>query len=115
MDKENVQKFLNDFKAKLKVFRIDYRDDRGKNLQALADLEITAIRRTEFIEKLEVENYCSGPQKNILYPNHPDYWEFGMLIKSKEVYIKVEMGLPNREVICISFHLAERELKYPFK
>ncbi|MBK6915582.1 MAG: toxin [Ignavibacteriales bacterium] len=115
MDKEDVIKFLNDFKAKRSVFGIIYRDDRGKNLQALADLEITALQRTEFIEKLEVENYSSGPHKNTLYPKRPDYWEFGLKIKDKVVYIKVEMGLPNTQVICISFHAAEHDLKYPFK
>lgn len=113
MTKEDVQQFLNDFKTKLSVFKIVYRDDRSKNLHALSELEITGTQRTEYIKSLESENYCVGPTKNELYKDHPDYWEFGLEIKDKEVYIKIEMGLPNSSVICISFHVAEHDLKYP--
>lgn len=115
MTKEDVQQFLEDFKTKLSVFKIVYRDDRAKNLQALAELEITGTERTELIKSLESVNYCAGLTKNELYKNHPDYWEFGLEIKNKEVYIKIEMGLPNSSVICISFHVAKHGLKYPFK
>ena len=115
MTKEKVQQFLDNFKTKLSVFNIVYRDDRDKNLQALAELEITGTGRTELIKSLKAENYCAGPTKNELYKNHPDYWEFGMQIKNKEVYIKIEMGLPNSSVICISFHVAAHDLKYPLK
>ena len=38
--KEEVQRFLNQMKEKIKVFGIIYRDDRGKNTQTLVDLEI---------------------------------------------------------------------------
>ena len=39
--KEEVEAFLKQFHQKLKVFNIIFRDDRGKNAQTLADLEIT--------------------------------------------------------------------------
>ena len=39
--KDEVQQFLNQLKEKIKVFGIIFRDDRGKNLQTLAELEIT--------------------------------------------------------------------------
>jgi hypothetical protein len=93
MTKEDVQQYLDDFKTKLSVFKIVYRDDRGKNLQALAELEITGSERTELIKSLKPEDYCAGPTKNQLYKNHPDYWEFGLEIKNKNIYIKIEMGL----------------------
>lgn len=37
--KEEVLRFLNQMKEKIKVFGIIYRDDRGKNAQTLIDLE----------------------------------------------------------------------------
>ena len=40
LTKEEVQSFLEQFHAKLKVFGIIYRDDRGKNQKALEELEI---------------------------------------------------------------------------
>ncbi len=44
--KEEVQRFLNQMREKIKVFGIIYRDDRGKNAQTLIDLEITPKKRT---------------------------------------------------------------------
>ena len=114
-EKNDVEHFLTDFKTKLKIYSIVYRDERGKNLQALADLEITRAKRTEYLNKLKVEDYCSGPNKDRLYPTMPDYWEFGIKVKKKDVYVKISMGNPNDSVICISFHLAEHKLNYKFK
>ena len=38
--KEEVQAFLNQFHAKMKIYGILYRDDRGKNQKTLEELEI---------------------------------------------------------------------------
>lgn len=45
----------------------------------------------------------------------PDYWEFGKKVNDKEVYIKINMGNTNNPVICMSFHIAEHKISYPFK
>jgi len=42
-------------------------------------------------------------------------WVFGTMIKGKEVYIKVSMGVENSQAVCISFHVAEFEMSYPLK
>lgn len=39
--KEEVELFLSRFIQKVKVFGIVFRDDRGKNMQTLLELEIT--------------------------------------------------------------------------
>ena len=57
--KEQVEEFLRDLKQKIRIWGILYRDDRGKNAQTLADLELSPV--------------------------------------------------------CISFHLSEYSLNYPFK
>ena len=41
--KEQVEAFLKRLKEKIKVFDIVFRDDRGKNLQTLATLEIAFL------------------------------------------------------------------------
>lgn len=48
--REDVEKFLEQFHVKLEVFSIVYRDDRGKNAQTLADLEITPMYRDDIIK-----------------------------------------------------------------
>ena len=40
--KEDVERFLNQFHEKLKIYNIFFRDDREKNLQTLTELEITS-------------------------------------------------------------------------
>ncbi len=109
-----VESFLKEFKTKMRFFPILFLDDRGKNAQALLDLEITPITRKEIIGKLNTGDYCEGPLEEKMRGILP-MWVFGKEIKGTEVYIKISMGIANSSVICISFHLAEYPMNYPFK
>ena len=40
---------------------------------------------------------------------------FGKDIKNREVYIKIMISNVGGQTICISFHLAESKMTYPFK
>lgn len=112
--KEDVEAFLNQFQQKLKIFSIIFRDDRGKNAQTLADLEITPKYRETIIREIKVEDYSQGPIIDTL--NHMgDMWVFGKDVKNREVYIKISLGMENSQTICISFHIAEHKMKYQFK
>ncbi len=111
---EEVTSFLNNFKTKMKFWDVLFRDDRGKNAQALVDLELRPIERKEILETLEVTDYCEGPHEEKLYGG-ADMWVFGKIIKKKEVYIKITIGAMNCSVICISFHLAQHKMNYPLK
>ena len=105
MDIETVDKFLKEFKDKARVFGIIFRIDRKKNMQALLDLEISAIMR---------EDYYKGPTEDKL--NYMgELWEFGKSVDKKEVYIKISKGTGANSPICVSFHLAERKIEHPFK
>jgi hypothetical protein len=110
--KNEIEGFLSLFKNKLDIFDVIFLN-RDKNLQALIDLEITRVSRTEILKSLGIDNYFRGPTKD--FNNGPDLWEFGTICKQKEVYIKITMGIMSKPVICISFHLAERVIDYPFK
>lgn len=111
---EEVQSFLNQFHAKIQVFDIVFRDDRGKNLETLAALEITPNYRKDVIKSIEALDYSEGPLMDTLN-NYGELWVFGKEVKGREVYIKISMGRPNLSTICISFHLAEHPIIYPFK
>ncbi|MGE5457445.1 MAG: toxin [Methanococcaceae archaeon] len=113
-NKDEIESFLNEMRAKLSVYPIFFYN-REKNKQALLDLEITPLQRDEFIQRLTVEDYFDGPTPDTIDNTLPDYWEFGITVKGKEVYIKISMGRANRNVICMSFHLAERKITYPYK
>ena len=112
--KQQVEDFLKRLKEKIKVFDIIFRDDRGKNLQTLATLEITPTYRKKVILNIEPEEYSEGPIVDTLN-KMGEMWVFGKDVKGHEVYIKITLGFPNSSTICISFHIAEHPMKYPFK
>ncbi|HET6254965.1 MAG TPA: hypothetical protein VFE32_12870 [Puia sp.] len=112
--KEEVRAFLADFHQKMKIWEIRVRDDRGKNTQALYNLELSPLQRIKVIEALTVIDYSEGPKTDTLSGGSP-LWIFSKKVKDKMIYIKVSVGLPERPVICISFHEAEYEMPLPFK
>lgn len=109
-----VASFLKDFKEKMKFWDVLFRDDRGKNAQALVDLEIRPIERKAILETLETKDYSEGPLEEKLYGG-ADMWVFGKAVKNRIVYIKISMGVFGSSVICISFHLAQHKMNYPLK
>jgi hypothetical protein len=111
---KDVSNFLKDFKAKMQIWDVLFREDRGKNVQALIDLELRPIERKSILEALETKDYSEGPLEEKLYGG-PNMWVFGKTIKKTEVYIKITMGAMGSSVICISFHLAQYKMHYPLK
>lgn len=112
--KDDVSHFLQEFFAKYRVFGIIFRDGRPKNAQTLLDLEITPIGRREIVESLTAPDYSEGPLDDRLY-GIATMWVFGKKHRNNELYIKISMGTSSNPVICISFHLAEHPINYPFK
>lgn len=110
--REEVVSFLSTFTVKSKTLGIVFQS-RGKNLQTLADLEISALQREEEVLNLKVEHYSSGPIEETLNKGE-DMWVFGKRIKGKEVYIKITLGGYGNKTFCISFHIAEHKMNYPF-
>lgn len=113
IEEREVLKFLTDFKQRMQVFGVLFRDDRNKNFMTLSSLGITPKAREEVLFQLDCRDYCEGPIQEILY-KHAEMWVFGKIINAREVYIKISMGFVGVSVICISFHIAEYPLKYPF-
>ena len=112
--KQEVEAFLKELGVKIAVYDILFLDGRGKNQQALLDLEISPNCRKETVLALKIEDYTEGPLEEKMR-GLPPMWVFGKSVKGKEIYIKISMGAPNSNVICISFHVAEHPMTYPFK
>lgn len=108
---DDVNRFLDEFKVKAKVFGIIYRDDRKKNVDALFQLGISARVRERIIFSLEGEDYSQGPIMETLNGG-AEMWVFGKDHNDVEIYIKISVA---EKALCISFHEAERPLKYPFR
>lgn len=58
--KEEVERFLDNFYVKVKVFGIRFRDDRKKNRNAILDLDISPRLREAVVMSLEWKDYSEG-------------------------------------------------------
>lgn len=112
--RQMVEQFLSQLKMKMEVFGVFFLDERGKNAQALLDLNITRLERMAVVKSIELEDYSEGPIRDVLN-DYGEMWVFGKDVNAQEVYIKITMGKPNLNAICISFHLAEHPMQYPLK
>ncbi len=111
---EDVRRFLDDFHLKTKIFDIVFLDNRDKNFKSLLTLEISSLRRKQIIAGLCARDYSEGPLPDTLH-HISDMWVFGRKVNKQEIYIKISIGRPDNKTICISFHIAEKSMKFPFK
>jgi len=113
---QEVKQFLQEFKIKMDIYGILFRDERvsKKNTKALLSLDILPNTRKEIVLNLVEEDYYQGPLDDVLF-GISSLWVFGKEFKGKELYIKISLGTENNKVICISFHEAEYSITYPFK
>jgi hypothetical protein len=114
VSKQDVERYLKELKVKTEDFGILFLDDRGINQQTLHDLEISPAKRKEIIANLRTEDFSEGPLEEKMRGILP-MWVFGKEVKQKEVYIKISMGLENKSAVCISFHVADHPMNYPYK
>ncbi len=86
-----------------------------KNVDTVAELEMTEEDIRNEVLSLSVIDYCSGPLKDPTIRG--DVWIFGKNIRGKEVYIKLKLwgDQHGQEVRVLSFHTAEAPLSYYFK
>ena len=92
---------------------VSFADERDKNIETLLALDMTVDDVYEELMKLEVENYCSGPSDDRDTGDPQCIWEFGQIVKGREIYIKLKLTICN--MVDISFHFPERPLYYHYK
>ncbi|MBN1906368.1 MAG: hypothetical protein JW927_14850 [Deltaproteobacteria bacterium] len=83
-------------------------------MESLIDMGFTIFDVQTELLKLDYKDYISGPKPDIDPKWKGDIWEFGKTINNENIYIKIKLSLDNRPV-CLSFHYAEKELKFFFK
>jgi hypothetical protein len=111
---DEVEAFLREFHARMKVWDVLFDDSREKNTLALAELGITRNQRKQVLEELTPMDFSEGPIKD--WVGGPDLWVFGKALKGTDLYIKVTLGLMSTgSVVCISFHPAEHDMKFPLR
>lgn len=88
--------------------------DRYSTPYTLLDLEYDASDVAERLKELTVKEYSETlVDKDDLNP--PLLFVFGKDIDGKLVYIKLKVkGVPAKQVLCVSFHYAEKEMCFPY-
>ena len=123
LTKGAVQTFLNEVKQILDdkngELRIIERNDKTKGYNTSDCRTILGINNKdirEYIKKLTVHDYietCNNERN----PKSNAFYVFGIEIKQKQIYIKIQIQRYDKKIIlCMSFHFAEYEItKFPYK
>lgn len=122
-DVENFLKQLNsiidddEFDVNKNLFITRMLNDDGtqfSNKYLMIDLEYDESDIINRLKELKVENFIEA-RIDINNVNPPELYIFGMNINEREVYIKLKVRYePNKQIVCISFHYAQRNLEYQF-
>jgi len=93
--------------------------NRKKNFITLLDLGYKPEHIKEDILSLTLKEYSEGPLLDKDQTNYKDeyFWIFGKNIQNKLIYIKLKIRKTNdrEEAVCMSFHIAEYQMKFPLK
>lgn len=113
--KESIGNFLKEFKKIATDGRGIDIVSRRKNIESLTDLGFTFRNCKNEILSLSVFDYCGGPKPDKDRPG--EIWEFGKMVGAKEIYIKLKIAQVGEERLakCLSFHVAEFQLHFPFR
>jgi hypothetical protein len=110
-----VRQFLLEFKRAVEENGV-YLIPRQVCIETLRRLQLTQRNLEEELLGLSVEDYSAGPEKDRDVPG--ELWIFGKQVGGQEVYVKIKLMTDEtgkNRAKCISFHTAERPLKYPLK
>ena len=108
---EEVEAFLHQFKPKMDIWGIFFLNS-GKNLETAIRLHLRETERKEILRNLIPEDYVETIIDALSYG---EMWVFGRDFNETELYIKISLGRPNSNTICISFHEAAYPINYAMK
>lgn len=91
---------------------------RDSYVTSLAKAGILSDQVKDYILKLTYKNYFNGPEddKDLRFTSGECLF-FGCVINGYEFYIKLKLikNEDDETCICISFHIADKPIKYPYK
>ena len=92
------------------------KDANSKTGKCVSSLGFTASDILAVMKSLTVADYSDGPLADDKGRPH-DLWVFGKRVQCGLVYIKFAVFYENGAVIgiCVSFHVPEYEMRFPYK
>ncbi len=112
--REEVANFLKEFKETAVQYGGIFFANRYEYDLTRQTLGINKFWVENEIYNLKPDNYSTGPEPD--YGKPGNVWIFGKNIRGREVYIKLKVTAADIGKIakCISFHIADRRIKYPY-
>lgn len=112
--REEVASFLKEFKETAVRYGGVFFVSRREYDETRKELEINKLGVEHEIYNLTTNHYSSGPDTD--YGGQGEVWVFGKEIRGREVYIKLKVSAADIGKIakCLSFHIADRPIKYPY-
>lgn len=113
---EDIKEFLNEAKSLMKSGSFDF-VPRKKNMDSIKTTSLRIRHVKEIILDLNYKNYYRGPDDDIGSNRQGVVWEFGYEIDGINFYIKLKTEKRGEKecLVCLSFHIAEQPLYYPYK
>lgn len=109
---EDVKCFLNRMHVKVDIYGMVFAD-RHRCQETMRMLGINEVVAKHIVMALDATDFSKYFDDTTQWGC--DLWAFGKDIKGEEIYIKIGLGLPNRQTVCVSFHKADFPIQYPFK
>ena len=125
-DKKVIKAFLEELKEVLEsedfkidedllVIRSSKEEVEYSTQYTIVDLEYDSFDIVERLKELTVSE-CSATLLDKDDDKPPLLFVFGKDINAKLVYIKLKIkGETNKKVLCLSFHYAKYDMKFPYK
>lgn len=85
---------------------------RGNYLNTLAKLGMVPQQAKEIILGLTPVNYYKGMGQG--ERDNEEVCEFGVCLGEEDIYIKLLINRQQEKAFCFSFHIADRDINYPF-
>ena len=88
--------------------------NRGNTLSTVAHLGITLAQARECVLGVTEKDYYRGPIAD-KSPHGGEYWEFGVSVQGREVFIKLKVDTTNQVAVCFAFHFPDSPMVYPHR
>lgn len=108
----DVKSFLSSMNVKIDIFGMVFAD-RQRCQETMRMLGINETVAKSIIKTLDATDFSKYFDDTTQWGC--DLWAFGKDVNGEEIYIKIGLGQPNRQTVCVSFHKADFPIQYPFK
>lgn len=109
---DDVKNFLSSMNVKIDIYGMVFAD-RQRCQETMRMLGINEIVAKSIIKSPDATDFSKYFDDTTQWGC--DLWAFGKDINGEGTYIKIGLGLPNRQTVCVSFHKADFPIQYPFK